>query len=262
MSMLAITREVSPSLGRSELAHLARVEIDTGRAIAQHRSYTRALVELGCRLFTLPGDRDLPDCVFVEDAAVVFDEVAIVTRPGARSRRGETAAVSAALEPFRPLRHIQAPGRLDGGDVMTIGRTVYVGRSTRTNRAGIAQLERLLEPYDYRVQPVDIQSCLHLKSAVSPVAEETLLIQRAWVSPKAFAGLETIPVDPAEPHAANALRINDRILYPSAFKRTRKRLEARGLQVVTVDQSELAKAEGGVTCCSLVFKSNGGSRLG
>ncbi len=254
MSTLAITREVSPSVGRCELTHLERQEIDAGRAIAQHRQYARRLVEAGCRPFTLPGDPDLPDCVFVEDIAVVFDEVAIVTRPGAVSRRAEIPVVRAALEPFRPLRQIRAPGRLDGGDVLTVGRTVYVGRSTRTNASGIEQLERLLEPLDYRVKPVEIRSCLHLKSAVSLVAEETLLLQPEWVSPEAFAGLEAIEVAAAEPHGANALRVLDRVIYPSGFERTRERLEARGIEVVAVDLSELAKAEGGVTCCSLVFE--------
>lgn len=253
MSMLAITREVSPNLDRCELTYLAREKIDTGLAIAQHRQYQQCLVELGCRLFTLPGDPELPDCVFVEDVAVVLDEVAIITRPGVASRHPEIAAVRAALEPFRPLRHIREPGLLDGGDVLSVGRTVYVGRSRRTNRAGIEQLDRLLKPHGYWVQPIEFNSCLHLKSAVTRVAEQTLLVQPEWVSPKLFAGLETIAVDSAEPHGANALWVMDTVVYPSGFERTRKRLEASGLEVRTVDQSELAKAEGGVTCCSLIF---------
>lgn len=257
--MVAITREVSPNVGDCELIHVSREEIDAALAIAQHRQYERLLVELGCRLFTLPGDPDLPDCVFIEDIAVVLDEVAIITRPGAASRRPEIPVVRAALEPFRPLVEIEEPGLLDGGDVLTVGRTLFVGLSTRTNQAAIDQLVRLLGPHDYRVRPVEFQSCLHLKSAVTLVADQTLLIQPGWVSPENFVDFDLIPVDPSEPRGGNAVRIGDTVLYASGYARTRERMEASGLTVRTVDQSELEKAEGGITCCSLIFESNGRS---
>lgn len=255
MATLAITREVSTGVAGCELTHLEREPIDFPLAVAQHRKYEHCLEELGCRLFRLPGDPDLPDCVFVEDIALVLEEIAIITRPGAESRRGERAVVSAALEPFRPLARIEAPATLDGGDVLRVGRTLYVGLSTRTDRAAVEQLGRIVEPHGYRVRPVEIRSCLHLKSAVSRVAEATLLIQPEWVDPADFAGVELIEVDPSEPGAGNALPVGETVIYASDFERTRERLEAHGLKVVTVDQTELLKAEAGVSCCSLIFES-------
>ncbi len=251
---IAITRPVSPSIARCQLTHVPRRPIDWRKAARQHARYERALASLGCTVLRLPAEPDLPDAVFVEDAAVVFDELAVITRPGARSRRPETTSVATALAPSRPLRHIAAPGTLDGGDVLRIGECVFVGASTRSNRAGRAQLRSLLAPHGYRVIDVAVRHCLHLKSAVTAVADDTLLIQRAWVDAEAFRGFALIDVDPGEPFAANALRVTDTVLVPSAYRRTRRRLEARGLGVRGVDVSELAKAEGGVTCCSLVVR--------
>ncbi len=254
MSIVAITREVSPGVERCELTHLERGRIDYELAVEQHRLYVDCLVELGCDVVQLSGDTELPDCVFVEDIAVVLDEVAILTRPGAASRRAETPAVRAALEPFRSLEEIREPGVVDGGDVLVVDRRLFVGLSTRTNESGLEQLSGLLEPYGYEVLPVEFDSCLHLKSAVTRVAERTLLIQQEWVDPGRFAGFELIPVDPTEPHGGNALRLRDTVIYADGFERTRGRMEAHGLKVCTVDQSELKKAEGGVTCCSLIFE--------
>lgn len=251
---IAITREVSPAIGRCELTHLERQPIDVELARAQHRAYQACLAGLGCRVETLPAAPELPDSVFVEDVAVVLDELAILTRPGAESRRPEVAAIAEALRPYRPLHAIEAPGTVDGGDVLRVGRRLYVGLSSRSNAAAIEQMREVLAPHGYTVQGVPVAGCLHLKSAVTQVAEGTLLINRAWVDPAAFAGLELIDVDPAEPYAANALRVGEELIYPAAFPATRRRLEARGLTVHTVDVSELAKAEGAVTCCSLVFE--------
>ncbi len=256
MPRIAITREVSENVHSCELTHLAREKIDYERAAAQHREYKACLVELGCQLLSLPGAPELPDCVFVEDIAVVLDEVAIITRPGAASRRPETPALQRALEPFRQLLFVREPGLLDGGDVLVVGHDIYVGRSTRTNAPGIAQLIHLLESFPYNVRDVDFHSCLHLKSAVTAIGERTLLIQEDWVSRDAFDGVELIAVDPAEPHGGNALRIGETVVYPTGFDRTRARMEAHGFEVRTVAQSELAKAEGGVTCGSLVFDSD------
>lgn len=252
---IAITREVSPAIGRCELTHLARQPIDVELARAQHSAYQACLASLGCQVQTLPAAADLPDSVFVEDVAVVLDELAILTRPGAESRRPEVGPIAQALRPYRPLHAIQAPGTVDGGDVLRVGRRLYVGLSSRSNTAAIEQMRALLAPYGYTVQGVPVAGCLHLKSAVTQVAERTLLINRAWVDPAAFGDLELIDVDPAEPYAANALWVGGALIYPAAFPATRHRLEARGLAVHTVDVSELAKAEGAVTCCSLVFET-------
>jgi dimethylargininase len=244
---------VSASLARCELTHLAREPIDVARAAAEHEAYRRRLTALGADVVTVPAAHDLPDAVFVEDTAVVLDEIAIVTRPGAPSRRAEPGAVTTVLRAYRPLREIVAPATLDGGDVLRLGRALYVGCSGRTNADGILQLRALAAPFGYRVTPVEVSSCLHLKSAVTALDETCLIANPAWVAPAAFPGFEVVPVDPREPHAANALRIADTIVYPSHHPRTRERLVARGLRVATVECLELAKAEGSVTCCSLVF---------
>jgi dimethylargininase len=249
---IALVREVSPTIDRCELTHSAREPIDPARAAAQHRAYAAALERLGCELHWVAPEPELPDAVFVEDTAVVVDELAVVTRPGAPSRRPETASVAAALAPWRAVAAIDAPGTLDGGDVLRIGRTIYVGRSSRTTDDGIAQLARHLGRFGYAVQAVTTDGCLHLKSAVTEVADGTVLANPAWIDPGVFSG-QVIAVDPEEPHAANALRVGGAVILAAAWWRTRARLERCGIRVVPVDVSELAKAEAGVTCCSVIL---------
>ena len=176
-----------------------------------------ALERRGCRIIALPADPDLPDSVFVEDAAVVLPDLAVITRPGAPSRRPETAAVAAALAPLRRLAFIQPPGTIDGGDVLSAGRTLFVGMSKRSDADGIDQLRALAAPAGFEVRPVPIRGCLHLKSAVTAVGDETLLVNPDWVDAAAFPGFEILAVDPGEPHAANALRVGDGLIYPAAF---------------------------------------------
>ncbi len=252
---IAITRKVSRAMANCELTHLARSPIDVHRAAAQHESYEECLRSLGCEVHTLPEEPELPDSVFVEDAAIVLDEVAVVARPGAESRRAETESLARTLTPYRTLLRIEAPGTLDGGDVLLFGRTLYVGDTSRSNREGIAQLTKLVAPYGYSVVPVEVSGCLHLKSAVTQVAENTLLINPNMVERRIFGAAEFIEVDPAEPHAANALLIDQTVVYPARHQKTRRRLEERGIKLVALDVSEVLKAEGGVTCCSLVFEA-------
>lgn len=251
---LALTRPVSPSITRCELTHLGRAPIDLARAEAQHAAYEQALRDLGCHVVRVAGAADLPDAVFVEDTAVVLDGVAVITRPGAASRRPEIGPVAEALTRYRELRWIVEPGTLEGGDVLCAGRTLFVGRSSRSNDAGIRQLSDHVSPFGYTVVPVTVRDCLHLKSAVTLAAPDTFLLQPAWVARGWFGAAAVIEVDPHETFAANALLAGDGVIYPAAFPRTRERLEAHGVRVVTVDVSELAKAEGAVTCCSLVFQ--------
>jgi len=251
--IVAITRSVSPSIARCELTHLAREPIDLARAAAQHHQYEAALAALGCTVERLPDAPDLPDAVFVEDAAVVLDRIAVVTRPGAASRRPETASVAAALARHRALRTIEAPGTLDGGDVLRVGARLFVGRTGRSNADGIAQLARFAAEDDLEVVPVDVRGCLHLKSAVTEVAPGVVLVNPEWIEAAAFGHVSVMEIDPDEPYAANGLLVSGRLIYPASFPRTRVRLEAAGLSVEPVDVSELQKAEGAVTCCSLVF---------
>jgi dimethylargininase len=255
-TMIALTRDVSPSLARCELSFVPRAAIDIERAVAQHHAYLDALTALGCRVIALPAQPDMPDAVFVEDVAIVLDEIAILTRMGAASRRAEGASVAEELMHYRPLRAIEAPGTLDGGDVLRVGRTLYVGESARTNASGIAQLRALLDDFGYSVQAAPTHGCLHLKSAVTQVADGTLLVQPAWIDTGVFAGFRLVEVDPDEEHAANALRVGNGVIHPDCFPRTRQQLQAAGITVTPVDISELQKAEGAVTCCSLVFSES------
>jgi len=250
--MLAFVREVSPRLAQCELTHLARAPIDAGRAVSQHREYTRALSALGCRLEWLPPLPAQADGVFVEDTAVLLPEIAVITRPGVPSRRDETAGVAAVLGTLRPLQHIRAPGCLEGGDVLHIGRTLYVGASARSDAAGIAQLAAALEPCGYRVQSVALRGCLHLKSAVTFIAPDTLLVNPAWVDPAVFGVATVITVADSEPYAANTLTVAGTTLVSAAYPDTARRLAAAGVRTLTLDVSELHKAEAALTCMSLL----------
>jgi dimethylargininase len=249
---IAITRALSPALGACELTHLRRVPIDVERARAQHRAYEEALIEAGYLVERLDTSPQMPDSVFVEDTAVVFDELAIVTRPGAESRRQETPAVAEALAAYRPLQTIQPPGTVDGGDVLVAGRTVVVGRSSRTNEAAVLQIRQMLQPLGYSVSDTVVRGCLHLKSAVTALADDVLLANPDWIDIAAFDRFRIVNVDPAEPAAANALRLHDRVIFSSSYPRTAERIARAGCRLQLVDASELAKAEGAVTCCSLI----------
>ncbi len=250
---IAVTRDVSPNIDRCERTHVARETIDVDLAREQHAQYQRCLSDLGCTVHRLPADPELPDSVFVEDTAIVLPELAIITRPGAESRRPETKIIAEVLKTYRELVHIEEPACLDGGDGLLIDRTLFVGLTGRTNRAAVDQLTSVLWPHGYAVEPIDVRGCLHLKSAAASIDRETILINRRWVEPEAFGPLRTIDVDESEPYGANALRIGECVVYPSSFPMTRRRLETEGIPVRTVDISELAKAEGAVTCCSLIF---------
>jgi dimethylargininase len=249
---IAITRAISPALAACELTHLERVTIDVERARAQHRGYEEALIEAGYLVERLDTSPLMPDSVFVEDIAIVFDELAIITRPGAESRRQETPAVAEALAAYRPLHVIQPPGLVDGGDVLVAGRRVFVGRSSRTNEAAVGQLRQLLTPFGYTVTDTVVRGCLHLKSAVTALDDAALLVNREWIDAAAFARFTLVDVDPSEPSAANALRLHDRIIVSSSYPRTAARLERDGWRLHLVEASEIAKAEGAVTCCSLI----------
>jgi dimethylargininase len=254
VSTIAMTRGVSATIDACELTHLTRSPIDVALAREQHAAYESALASLGCEIRRIPPDDRHPDAVFIEDTAIVLDELAMITRPGAESRRGELDAVTAVLGEYRTLVRIEAAATIDGGDVLQLDDVLYVGRTLRTSDEGIAQLRRSIAPYGYRVVAVDVDGCLHLKSAVTRVGVDALLMNRRWISPSIFDGWRIIDVDDAEPAAANALLIGDSVIFPEELPRTRRKLEAEGIEVIAVPAGELAKAEGGVTCCSLIFQ--------
>ena len=252
--LTAITRAVSRNLVNCELEYFARRRIDIDLAREQHRRYEQALEQCGARVISLPEEPGLPDSVFVEDPALVLDEIAVITRMGVQSRRAEAVTLAQALEPFRPLCRIEPPGTLEGGDVLRVDRTLFVGLSHRTNAEGIRQLTSHLEPFDYSVVPVPVHGCLHLKSAACSLGDDAILINRAWVDPRHFPYLGLIEVPAAEPWAANVLPVAGTILCSSAFPLTRALLDRAGYQTLPLDISELAKAEGALTCSSLIFE--------
>lgn len=258
--LIALTRAVPPSIFKCELTHVERTPIDYARAVRQHDEYERALESLGCRVERLPETPDLPDSVFVEDTAVVLDVVAIIARPGAPSRRRETSGLAEALRGHRDVFAIEAPGTLDGGDVLRVGPRLYAGVSSRTNEEGVRQLAEaaVLDPFP--VIAVPVTRCLHLKSAVTALRHEPpiVLINRDRIDSSPFERehCELVDVDPAEPDAANVLLVGDTLLCAAEFPKTRSRLENRGFKTVAVAAGELAKAEGGLTCGSIVFETN------
>ncbi len=253
MTLHAITRAPSPNLAACELTHLERVAIDAAQAAAEHETYERVLEALGCTVERLPAEPNLPDSVFVEDTAVVLPELAVITRPGAASRRPETASIGKVLAGYRPLHAIEAPGTMDGGDVLRVDRDLYVGLTSRTNAGAVDQLRGILAPFGYAVHGIAVRGCLHLKSAASWLGGRAVLLNPDWVDEEIFAGLDLVRVHPDEPHAANVLRIGGTILCRADAPGTRERLEGAGFDVRPVDITELAKAEAGLTCSSLVF---------
>lgn len=251
---VALTRAVPPTLGECELTHAAREPIDLDRAIAQHSDYEALLRALGARVERVEPAPDCPDSVFIEDTAVVFDELAVVTRPGADSRRGEVAGVAAALGAYRGLQPIDVPGTVDGGDVLSIGRRVFVGLSRRTNAEGVRQLTACLQPLGYSVAAVPLERCLHLKSAATAATDSLIVYHPGWIDRTVFDGLECLAVDPDEAAGANVLRVGETIVCAASAPKLARLLESRGLPVRMLDASELAKAEAALTCCSLIFR--------
>ena len=252
-SVIAFVREVAPSLSACELTYLARAAIDPERAARQHGDYVRELERLGCQLQWLPPLPEHPDGVFVEDTAVLVPELAVVTRPGAGSRRGEVQSVAEALAPRLPLVRITAPATLEGGDVLRIERRVYVGVSGRSNATGVAQLAAALGPHGYEVRAVPMRGCLHLKSACTYIPPDLLVINPSWVDPGLFAARRTIAVDEGEPFAANTFTVGAVTLVSAAYPRTRQRLQEAGVATRALEVSELHKAEAALTCLSLLL---------
>jgi len=254
-TLTAIIRAVSAGLADCELTFLTRQEIDVAKAIEQHRGYEERLTRLGVHVLRLPAEPDLPDSVFVEDTAIALDEIAVITRPGAMSRQTETESIADALSKFRPLKFIQPPATIEGGDVMRIDHTLYAGLSARTNREGVLQLREIVEPHGYRVETIETAGCLHLKTGCAYLGRQTILANRNWINVQPLAGFDLINVPEDEPWAANTLTIGDTVLTPSGFPRTRALIEERGFKTQVVDISELRKAEAGLTCLSLIFKN-------
>jgi len=250
----AFTRAVSPRLAECQLTHLERTAIDAANAAAQHAAYEQALAGAGFEIVRLPELPDDPDGVFVEDTALLLGEHAVILRPGAPSRANETPSTAAGLAGEFELHRMES-GLVDGGDVLRIGRTLYVGLSTRTDRDGIASLAALATPLGYDVVQAELRDCLHLKTGATFAGPDgsgtpVLLYSERSVDPAQFAGVEPLAV--LEAAAANCVRAGDRVILPAGNPRTAELLRNRGFHVVELDVSELQKAESGVTCMSLI----------
>lgn len=251
--MRAIVRTPSSSLSRCALTFVERQPIDLDRAVAQHQAYVRALQAVDVEVRILPPQHELPDAVFVEDTAVVVDECAVIARPGIESRRPEVDTIAVELEKVRPIVRVTAPGTIEGGDVLRVGRTFFVGQTPRTNAEGTRQLAEALAPHGYEVLPVTPKGCLHLKSAATFIGNETVLINPEWLDIDLFSRWQSVPIAPEEPGAANALLIADVVHVAASAPLTRRKLDALGFTTVSLDTSEFEKAEAALTCLSLVF---------
>lgn len=296
-----LCRKVSPNLDKCELTCIDRAPLDVQRAAHQHSGYVSALarpftvgqasVQPAVRVTELDQLPDFPDSMFVEDVCVMFDELAVLTRPGAESRRGEVACIEHAVRRLRKeVRAVREPGTVDGGDVLVVGKRVYVGQSARTNAAGFSQLASFVRDFGYTCAAVDLarerpgravqQDCMHLKCAATKLDEDTVLCNPQWVRPDVFTvhGLRVVAIDCSEPDAANVLSfaVTDdelklrlrRVFVPKAYpatlsvireqyaERTSGSVDAQGFEtvvdVVVLEVDEIAKAEGALTCCSLL----------
>jgi dimethylargininase len=254
--LVALVREPSASLAECELSFLQRTPIDLERAREQHAGYRAALRAAGVEVHVLPALDHLPDAAFLEDTAVVVDEIAVLGAPGVASRATEVEAIAATLGAYRPVLRLDGMGAtLEGGDVLRIGRTLYVGRSRRTNDPAIQALGRHLEPLGYRVSPVAVEGCLHLKTGCSYAGAGVVVVNPRWVDVQLLEreGLNIVMVAPAEPWAANVLTVGDTLLVSAGHRTTTARLREVGLDPVEVEIGEFQKAEAGLTCLSLLI---------
>lgn len=259
--LTVLTREVSPTIGNCLLTFMHRQSIDYDQACEQHRNYRAVLQELGLNVISLPGLPDLPDAVFIEDTAVVLDEIAVVCLPAVKDRRPELASVIDVLRQYRSLRFLTPPATLEGGDIVLKGTTIFVGNSSRTNLEGVTQLRQIVEPLGYEVKLVKVSGCLHLSTGASWLGGDTMLVNPNWIDVSGFAGCRIIPVPESEPWGANVVKIGDRLVMPATFVSTQALLQQHGFLTIAVNVSEFLKAEGGVTCMRLMFSHNGNQCL-
>jgi dimethylargininase len=257
MSLMALVRPPSPALQQGERSHIGREPIDFALAQQQHARYVQALTDAGARIAEVPGAPELPDSVFIEDTALVLGSLAVIARSGAESRRPEAAAVAAVLSNYCELAYPPPQVHFDGGDILAMGRRIYVGRSKRTNYAAIDYLTTLLRPRNYEVVPAAVSGCLHLKSGVTSLGHETVLINPHWIPRELFAPFAQVEVDPQE-QGASALHVGQRLLMSSSYPRTAKRVESQGFTPRLLELSEFHRAEGGLTCMSILLNATSG----
>jgi dimethylargininase len=259
MPRLAVTHLPSPNLSSGIRTYVSEEQIDFALALRQHAAYGEALASCGVEVRTLSVNQELPDSVFLEDTAVVLDEVAIICVPGAAARQAEPAGIAAALREYRELKHLER-GTLEGGDVLRVGRTLLVGQSSRTNAEGIGSLAETVRRYGYEVISVPVTRCLHLKTACTALPDGRLLVNADWIDVSALRGYPLLSVPGDDPWGANTLPIGEHVIVPAARAATQALIERAGFQTLPVDVSEFAKAEGSVTCMNLLFDAEYSSR--
>jgi dimethylargininase len=250
---LALTHVPSPSMQACERTFMPRLRISYAKAKRQHSAYCDVLRAAGLDVRLLHIQPQMPDCTFIEDTAVVLDEVAILASMGTVSRRPEPAAIESVLREFREIEPICHPATLEGGDVLRVGRTLLVGLSKRSNAGGIASLSRIADRYGYRVICVPVNGCLHLKTACSALPDGRLLLNPHWIDEAPLQEFDRIYVPETEPWGANGISLHSGMIMAAANHRTVDLVRQLGILVQEVDVSEFAKAEGGVTCLSLLL---------
>ncbi len=251
---MILTRAPSTQLALAQLTHLARVPISFELATIQHQRYCAALSRLMPSVQTLPALIGFPDAVFVEDVLVCLPEVSILCRPGAISRRGEIEAIKECIPADRPVMRVEPPGTIDGGDVLVIGKKIFIGQSSRTNDAAIKSVAAIVAPFGYSLNAVKVMGALHLKTAVTALSDDLLVMNPRWIDSSFFADWRHICVADNEPFAGNALKIAGSILMQSAHVDTANMIREAGFDVQLIDISEFAKAEAGLTCMSLFIR--------
>ncbi len=252
--VIGLTRGVSPDIVRCELTFMERELINYDLAARQHDEYCGLLDYCGVKVEKLPASSDHPDCCFIEDTAIVLDELAVITSMGAASRRGEISAVRKALGKYRELAEIPPSASIEGGDVLRVGRKIFVGRSSRTSAAGIEDLARIATPLGYTVTPVAVRNSLHLTTACSLVGDDAVLINPRWADAEPFKEFDLLYTPDDEPWAANTFRIGGKVCLEAGFPRTIELVHKTNDQVEVLDISEFRKAEAGLSCLSLIFE--------
>ena len=252
--LTALTHEVPPSLAKCELSYLERRSIDYDMALVQHAAYRQALADCGAQVRQLDCNLDHPDGAFVEDTAIVLDQAALLTSMGVASRRAEVDQIASVLTDYRTVHRVAAPATIEGGDVLLVGRTFLVGLTERTNREGVEALATVSHPLGYEVVSVEVQGCLHFKSACTALDDETLLVNREWFDPETLSGWRMVDVDAKESFGANALPIGERVLLSASHPRTADKVAGLGFNVQLLDISEFEKAEAALTCLSLLIE--------
>jgi dimethylargininase len=252
--MIAITHVPSPNMEHCQRTFVARVPVDYGRAVRQHQAYRQTLWACGADVTVLDVNRELPDSTFIEDTAIVLDEVAVLASMGAESRRAEPAGIEPELRKYREVHRVELPATVDGGDVLRVGKILLVGMTSRTNSAGVSALGAVACRYGYNVVAVPVRGCLHLKSACTALPDQSLLVNPDWLDAPALQGFHRVDVAEDEPDAANVALVGDHVCAAAGHPRTADRIRRLGFDVRTIDLSEFAKAEGCVTCLSLLFR--------